>query len=59
MLKTIEDLQRNEKNIEYVIPHIKGDPYFLIIGTIGRKNFGYLKTNMHQKLRAPYFTQKF
>ena len=42
MLKTIEDLQRNEKNIEYVIPHIKGDPYFLIIGTIGRKNFGYL-----------------
>jgi len=42
MLKTIEDLQRNEKNIEYVIPHIKGDPYFLMIGTIGRKNFGYL-----------------
>jgi uncharacterized membrane protein len=38
----MDDLQRNEKNIEYVIPHIKGDPYFLIIGTIGRKNFGYL-----------------
>ena len=42
MLKTMDDLQRNEKNIEYVIPHIKGDPYFLIIGTVGRKNFGYL-----------------
>jgi len=33
MLKTLSDLQKNEKNIEYVIPHIKGEPYFLILGT--------------------------
>ena len=33
MLKTLADLQKNEKNIEYVIPHIKGEPYFLIFGT--------------------------
>lgn len=42
MLKTLEDLQRNEKNIEYVIPHIKGETYIMVIGTIGRTNFVYL-----------------
>jgi hypothetical protein len=42
MLKTLDDLQRNEKNIEYVIPHIKGETYIMVIGTIGRTNFVYL-----------------
>jgi hypothetical protein len=42
MLKTIDDLKKNEKNIEYVIPHIKGDPYFLLFGTFDRKNITYL-----------------
>jgi hypothetical protein len=42
ILKTIGDLQKNEKNIEYVIPHIKGDPYFLIFGTFNRKSCSYL-----------------
>jgi len=42
MLKTLDDLQRNEKNIEYVIPHIKGETYIMVIGTIGRSNFVYL-----------------
>ena len=42
MLKTIGDLQKNEKNIEYVIPHIKGDPYFLVFGTFNRKSCSYL-----------------
>ena len=42
MLKTLDDLQKNEKNIEYVIPHIKGEPCFLLIGTIGQKTFSYL-----------------
>jgi hypothetical protein len=54
MLKSLDDLQKNEKNIEYVIPHIKGEPYFLLIGTIGQKTFSYLiekkklKFNMDQ-----------
>jgi hypothetical protein len=42
MLKTIDDLKKNEKNIEYVIPHIKGDPYFLVFGTFDRKNLSFL-----------------
>jgi len=54
MLKTLEDLKKNENNIEYIIPHIKGDPYFLIFGTFDRKNIAYLiekkklKYNMDQ-----------
>ena len=28
MMKTVDDFKKNEKNIEYVIPHIKGDPYY-------------------------------
>jgi len=42
MLKSTDDLQKNEKNIEYVIPHIKGEPYFLLFGTVGQKTFSYL-----------------
>jgi hypothetical protein len=54
MLKSFDDLQKNEKNIEYVIPHIKGDPYFLLFGTVGQKTFSYyiekkkLKFNLDQ-----------
>jgi hypothetical protein len=54
MIKTIDDLKKNEKNIEYVIPHIKGDPYFLLFGIFDRKNETYLidkrklKFNMNQ-----------
>lgn len=42
MLKSIDDLKKNEKNIEYVIPHIKGEPYFLVFGTFNRKNVTYM-----------------
>jgi hypothetical protein len=42
MIKTIDDLKKNEKNIEYVIPHIKGEPYFLIFGSFNRKDVSYL-----------------
>ncbi len=42
ILKNTDDLIKYEKNIEYVIPHIKGDPYFLVVGTIGTKNFSIL-----------------
>ena len=42
MLKTMDDFKKNEKNIEYVIPQIKGDPYFLIFGTFDRKNQSFL-----------------
>jgi len=42
ILKTLDDLKKNEKNIEFVIPHIKGDPYFLLFGTFDRKNSVYL-----------------
>jgi len=42
MLKTLDDFKKNEKNIEFVIPHIKGDPYFLLFGTFDRKNCVYL-----------------
>ena len=54
MLKSLDDLQKNEKNIEYVIPHIKGEPYFLLFGTVGQKTFSYyiekkkLKFNLDQ-----------
>jgi hypothetical protein len=42
MIKSIDDLKKNEKNIEYVIPHIKGDPYFLFFNIYDRKNETYL-----------------
>ncbi len=42
ILKTLDDFKKNEKNIEFVIPHIKGDPYFLLFGTFDRKNSVYL-----------------
>jgi hypothetical protein len=42
MIKTIDDLKKNEKNIEYVIPHIKGEPYFLIFGSFNRKDQSFL-----------------
>jgi len=42
MIKTIDDLKKNEKNIEYVIPHIKGEPYFLIFGSFNRKDVSFL-----------------
>ena len=41
-MKSIDDLKKNEKNIEYVIPHIKGEPYFLVFGTFNRKNVTYM-----------------
>jgi hypothetical protein len=54
MLKTYDDFKKNEKNIEYVIPHIKGEPYFLVFGTFNRKELCYmiekrkLKFNLNQ-----------
>jgi len=42
MIRSLDDLKKNEKNIEYVIPHIKGDPYFLVFGTFDRKNLSFL-----------------
>ena len=42
ILKTLDDFKKNEKNIEYVIPQIKGEPCFLIFGTFDRKNVSYL-----------------
>lgn len=33
ILKTLDDFKKNEKNIEYVIPQIKGEPNFLVFGT--------------------------
>jgi hypothetical protein len=54
MMKTVDDFKKNEKNIEYVIPHIKGDPYYLLFGTFDRKQSVYfiekkkLKFNLDQ-----------
>ena len=42
MLKTLDDFKKNEKNIEYVIPQIKGEPNFLIFGVFNRKNQCYM-----------------
>jgi len=42
MLKTLDDFKKNEKNIEFVIPQIKGEPCFLIFGTFNRKNQSFL-----------------
>jgi len=42
MIKTIDDLKKNEKNIEYVIPHIKGEPYFLVFGSFNRKDISFM-----------------
>ena len=42
ILKTLDDFKKNEKNIEYVIPQIKGEPCFLVFGTFDRKNVSYL-----------------
>jgi len=42
MLKTLDDFKKNVKNIEYVIPQIKGEPCFLIFGTFDRKNQSFL-----------------
>jgi len=42
MLKTFDDFKKNEKNIEYVIPQIKGEPCFLVFGTFNRKNQSFL-----------------
>jgi len=42
MIKSIDDLKKNEKNIEYVIPHIKGESYFLIFGSFNRKDLSFL-----------------
>lgn len=42
MIKQLDDLKKNEKNIEYVIPHIKGEPNFLVFGTFNRKDFCYM-----------------
>ena len=42
MIRSLDDLKKNEKNIEYVIPHIKGDSYFLVFGTFDRKNLSFL-----------------
>lgn len=54
MMKTMDDFKKNEKNIEYVIPHIKGEPYYLLFGTFDRKSFAFfiekkkLKFNLDQ-----------
>lgn len=54
ILKTIDDLKKNEKNIEYVIPQIKGEPNFLVFGTFNRKDVCFmiekrkLKFNLEQ-----------
>jgi hypothetical protein len=37
MLKTLDDFKKNEKNIEYVIPQIKGEPCFLIFCTLNNQ----------------------
>ena len=37
MLKTLDDFKKNEKNIEYVIPQIKGELCFLIFGTFNNQ----------------------
>lgn len=42
ILRTLDDFKKNEKNIEYIIPQIKGDPYFLLFGTFDRKNMSYM-----------------
>ena len=42
MIKSIDDLKKNEKNIEYVIPHIKGESYFLIFGSFNRKDVSFM-----------------
>lgn len=42
MIKQLDDLKKNEKNIEYVIPHIKGEPNFLVFGTFNRKDVCYM-----------------
>jgi len=42
ILRTLDDFKKNEKNIEYVIPQIKGDPNFLVFGTFNRKNVCFM-----------------
>ena len=42
MLRTYDDFKKNEKNIEYVIPQIKGEPCFLVFGTFNRKGQSFL-----------------
>ena len=42
MLKTQDDFKKNEKNIEYVIPQIKGEPCFLVFCTMNRKGQSFL-----------------
>jgi hypothetical protein len=42
MLKTYDDFKKNEKNIEYVIPQIKGEPCFLVFCTMNRKGQSFL-----------------
>jgi len=42
MLKTHDDFKKNEKNIEYVIPQIKGEACFLIFCTMNRKGQSFL-----------------
>jgi len=54
MLRTSDDFKKNEKNIEYVIPHIKGEPCFLVFGYFDRKELCFmiekrkLKFNLEQ-----------
>lgn len=42
ILRTMDDFKKNEKNIEYIIPQIKGEPTFLIFGTFNRKNQAFM-----------------
>ena len=42
ILRTLDDFKKNEKNIEYVIPQIKGEPNFLVFGTFNRKNVCFM-----------------
>ena len=42
MLKNMDDFKKNEKNIEYVIPHIKGESCFLVFCTMNRKESCFL-----------------
>ena len=42
ILRTLDDFKKNEKNIEYVIPQIKGEPYFLVFGTFNRKDVSFM-----------------
>jgi len=42
ILRTIDDFKKNEKNIEYVIPQIKGEPCFLVFGTFNRKETSFM-----------------